>query len=753
MKPKSKYRAIGRALPRVEALDKVAGKTRYAADLTLPGMLWAKFLRSPHAHARIRSIDASGAKRLAGVHAVLTGEDLPPVLIGKRIKDIPILARERTRYAGEPVAAVAAETPEIAAEALTLIDVDYEILPSVTDPLKAIEPGAPRIHGDPAAYRNAETPPIELPNLQSVKIWQRGDLGAAFRGAERVFEHTFATQITHHGYIEPHACVVSVRPEGEVEIWASNKSPFALRDELAEDLGIPAERINVHILSVGGDFGGKASLIDVPICYFLSQRSGRPVKSVLDYTEELTASSHRHPSVITLRTGVRRDGTLSAMEARVVFDGGAYAGLKHAVGGGLGGPRFAGGSYRIPAIRIEAVIVYTNHVPGTQLRSPGCPQVIFAVESQLDIIARELRIDPVEFRLRNLLEEGEPNPLGQTWKDIRAKETLRAAAHAAGWRRKLPRFHGRGVALFERGTNSGRSGATIRLSADGKVTALIGVPDVGPGISTVVQQIVAEILGVEPENVAVEVGDTRSAPYDTGVGGSRSTNTAGHAAYAAASEVRIKVMEAAAAILGCAADQVAQKNGSFLGPKGKSIPAVEPFRLLADRRGGLFSHELILEPSTQPSVTSFCAQVAEVAVDPDTGQIRLKKLVTVHDAGMVLNPLTHQGQIDGGVVQGIGFALMEETPVIDGRIATSHLGEFKLPTIQDVPPLSTVILESPTGPVPYRGKAIGEIPNVPTAAAIANAVADAVGVRAFKLPISAEEVRRAIKERNGPSGR
>lgn len=750
MGARKRYQSIGKALPREEAAGKVSGETRYAADITPPGTLWAKILRSPHAHARIVSADTSRARDLPGVHVVLTGKDLPQVLMGKRIKDIPVLARERVRYVGEPVAAVAAENPEIAEEALSLIEIGYEELPSVTDPLEAIKPGAPRIHENPARYKNAERPEVESPNLQSVKVWQRGDLAPAFAGAERIFEHTFRTQLTHHGYIEPHACLVSVTPQGGVEIWASNKSPFALRDQLGEDLGISADRVKVHILSVGGDFGGKASLIDVPICYFLAERSGRPVKSVLGYAEELTASSHRHPSVITLRTGVKRDGTLTAMEARVVFDGGAYAGLKHAVGGGLGGPRFAGSSYRIPAVRIEAIIAYTNHVPGTQVRSPGCPQTVFAVESQLDLIARELGMDPVEFRLRNLLDNGEPNPLGQEWREIRAKETLRQAARSSRWsQRKKLRYRGRGVAVFERGTNSGRSGAAITLDKEGGVTVFIGVPDVGPGISTVVQQIVAEALGVAVKRVQVEVGDTDTVPYDAGVGGSRSTNTAGHAAYKAACEVREKLVEAAATNFGCGRDQVEQRNGSFRGPGRKALSFQKASSLLISKQGGSFSHGVNLEPSSQSPVTSFCSQVAEVEVDPESGQVRLKKLVTAHDAGTVLNRLTHQGQIDGGLIQGMGFALMEETSLLDGRIATTHMGEFKIPTIKDVPELSTVILESPTGPAPYQGKAIGEIPNVPTAAAIANAIADAVGVRFFKLPITSEEIHRALKKRAG----
>lgn len=433
------YGVIGKAVPRAEGQQKIAGQTRYAADVALPGMLWAKVLRSPYAHARILSVDTSKARTVPGVQAVLAAHDLPEVFVGKLIKDMPVLARDRVRYIGEPVAAVAAESVDIAEEALDLIEVRYEELTCVTDPLQAMQPNAMPIHENPAHYKNAGSHTVELPNLQSVKVMEQGDLRTAFEGSDRIFEHTFSTQLTHHGYLEPHACVVRVTPHTGVEIWASNKGPFVLRDQLAEDLGISPKNIKVHIMAVGGDFGGKASLIDVPICYFLAERSGHPVKLVLTFAEELTASSHRHPAVITLRTGVKLDGTLAAMEIKVVFSGGAYAAFKHAPGGTILGPRQAAACYRIPAIRIETYIVYTNHVSGTQVRAPGCPQVVFAVESQLDLIARELGRDPVEFRLQNLLRDGDVNPLGQRWQHIRAEETLRKTAQVSRWGRKKSR--------------------------------------------------------------------------------------------------------------------------------------------------------------------------------------------------------------------------------------------------------------------------------------------------------------------------
>ncbi len=740
------YRIVGKPLPRVEGVDKVTGKTLFTADLSIPGALWGKVLRSPVPHARVIKVDASKAKRLAGVHAVLAGADLSPVLVGSKMKDMPVLAWERVRYVGEPVAAVAAESREIAEEALNLIDVEYEEIQGVFDPVEAIRSGAPRIHDERSRYKNAPPVPEDIPNLQSVSVKKNGNVEEGFQKATRVFEHTFRTQLTHHGYLEPHACTVRLNSDGKVEVWASNKAPYNLRDQLAEDVGIAKERIKVHIMSVGGDFGGKVSLIDVPICYFLAERTDRPVKMALDYPEELMAAAHRHPAVITLRTGVEQDGTLSAVQAKVIFSGGAYAAFKINPEVTVLGGRRLGSYYRIPAIHVETWCVYTNQVPCTQTRTPGSPQVVFAMESQMDIIARELGLDPVELRLRNLLQEGDASPMGEKWQHISVRETLRKAVAASGWGRSRPKkYCGRGLALYERGTPGGKASAAITIEADGRITLLTGVPDVGPGFYTVVQQIVCETLAVSPDRVQVRFEDTDSLPYDPGTGGSKSTNTSGHAAYKAAREMRERLMAVAARKLGCSAEKIHQVRGRFVASGSKGISFEELARAAVAENGGPISHLTLYEPKDEPPVTSFAAQVAEVEVDPESGEINVKKITTAHDTGIVLNTLTFQGQVDGGVVIGLGFALMEETPMVEGRITTLNLGEFKIPCIKDIPKLTTVLLQSPTGPVPFQGKAIAEMPNVPTAAAIANAVADAVGVRLFELPLTAEKVYWKLK--------
>jgi CO/xanthine dehydrogenase Mo-binding subunit len=575
--------------------------------------------------------------------------------------------------------------------------------------------------------------------------WKNGDLDAGFAAAARVFEHTFCTPLSHHGYIEPCACTVQVHADGRVEVWAANKGPWGLRQQMAEDFGVPQDKIKIHIVHVGGDFGAKASLIDVPVAYHLSKATGRPVKLVFDYTDELLAGGHRHPATIMLRTGVHDDGTLAAIKAKVYFSGGAYGAQKaNPQVTVLGGRRLAS-MYRCSAIDVETYCAYTNQVPCTQTRTPGSPQIVFAFESQMDIIAKEMGIDPLELRRRNILHDGDTNPMGEKWNDILMGEVLDRVVRASGWKKGQPRRNrGWGMALYDRGAPEGKASSALILEAGGRVNILTGVPDVGPGYYTISQQMVCEVLGLPPEKVAVSFKDTDSLPFDPGTGGSKQTNTSGHAVHKSAREVREKLMQLAARELGCQPEEIRQEGGKLMAPNKKSTTTEKMIDRAVQENGGPVFHLTMFEPKDMPKVTGFAAQVAEVEVDPDTGSLKVLRLTTAHDTGVVINHLTLTGQIDGGVVTGLGFALMEENPMIDGKIATLTLGESKLPSIADIPRLETVLVESPTGPTPFGGKAIAENPNVPTAAAIANAVADAVGVRLFELPITAEKIYRAL---------
>ena len=741
------FRTIGKSLPRIEGEGKVTGQTKYAADLPFENLLWAKVLRASVPHARIVNVDTSKAKAFKGVRAVLTGADVKDIYVGTRVKDQPVLAYDKVRMGGDAVAAVAADTEEIAEEAIGLIDVQYEELPYVEDPIEALKPSAPLIHEDRNKYRNAAKLPEGMPghNLQSYVLWKNGDVEAGFQKAARIFEHIFRTPLSHHGYIEPCACTVQVHSDGRVEVWPSNKGPWGLREQMAEDFGVPAEKIKIHIVHVGGDFGAKASLIDVPIAYYLSKATGRPVKLVFDYTDELLAGGHRHPAVLALRTGVDQDGHFTAIKATIHFSGGAYGSQKaNPQVTVLGGRRLAS-MYRVPAISCETYCSYTNQVPCTQTRTPGSPQVVFAFESQVDIIAKEMGIDALELRRRNILHDGDANPMGEKWTDILMGEVLERVVKTSGWKKGgAKKNRGWGMALYDRGTPEGKASSALTLEADGKVNILTGVPDVGPGYYTVSQQMVCETLGLPPEKVGVVFKDTDSLPFDPGTGGSKQTNTSGHAVHQSAHEVRAKLVALAARELGCQPEEIQQQGGKLTAPNKKSTTTQKMIELAVKENGGPVFHLTNFVPKDMPKVTGFAAQVAEVEVDPTTGGVKVLNLTTAHDTGTVLNHLTLTGQIEGGVVTGFGFALMEENPMIDGKIATLTLGESKLPCIADLPPLKTVLVESPTGPTPYGGKAIAENPNVPTAAAIANAIADACGARLFELPLSAEKIYWAL---------
>lgn len=744
------YSIVGKPLGRTEGPAKVSGEAIYAADVRLPGMIWGKALRSPLPHARIVRIDTREAERMPGILAVLTASDLPDVLIGRRVYDMPVLARARVRFIGEKVAVVAAENLDVAEEALTRIEVEYEELPAVFDAQDAMTPGAPLLHPHYRSYPHAPAQYFsDLPNVHSHVTWQLGDVAQGFSQAEHIFEHTFTTHYVHQGYIEPHAAAVAIDSDGRVNLWTSNKMPFRTRELLADAVQIPKERIRVSLVPIGGDFGGKGSLMDVALCYHLSQRTGRPVKMVMTYTEELMAGNPRHPTTIVLRTGVTREGKIVAREASVIFNSGAYAAFKPTPIVNITGANQAAGAYGIPHIKIDAYSVYTNSVPAGHMRAPGDPQVSYAVESSMDMMAEALGIDPLEFRRRNLLKDGDLLPTGHPVEHVKVQDTLEAAVHASHWGQPKPRPHiGRGVAVAHRHIGIGDANAQLSIERDGTVMLLTTVPDTGTGSHTVLRQIVAETLSLPVEQVTVKVGTTDTFENDSGAGGSRVTHVAGQAAYQAANELHTLIREVAAQVLGCPADEVRLNDGHCTATNGPSRSLS-----LVDVAGAALAHERPLRVhklyrvSQYPHVTAFSAQVVELEVDPETGQVKLLEVVTAHDVGTVINPLGHQGQIDGGLIQGIGFGMMEEMRTEEGRISTLSLGDYKIPNIKDIPPLKTVLIQGAHGPVPFEGKSIGENSITPITAAIANAVYDAIGVRIHDLPITAEKVYQALRAR------
>jgi CO/xanthine dehydrogenase Mo-binding subunit len=525
-------------------------------------------------------------------------------------------------------------------------------------------------------------------------------------------------------------------------VWASHKLPYTLRAQLAELIDRPESDVVIHPVTIGGDFGSKGAPFDIPLGYHLALQTGRPIKFVANSHDDLVSFSHRHPSQITLRTGVRRDGTITARDAHIVFNTGAYGALKPSEDGMLTGADYAGGPYRIPNLHVEAFAVYTNQPPAGYMRAPGHPQVCFAVETHMDLLARELGMDPVELRLRNLVREtadGYP---------AHASEVLETAARvvregATLVTRKGGRLlSGRAVAICERGTGFGEGSSDVTVNPDGTVTLVTGLPDNGTGALTVIAQVVAEVLGLPAQRVHLVRGTTDALPTDVGSAADRMTNVAGHAAMAAAEQVREQLTPLAATMLGV--DTVSWQAGAWQAADGRRV-TVDELATEMVRPDDPLAHAQVTLSQPRSLDRDYCAQAAEVEVDTETGEVRLRRFITVQDVGTIINPLGHQGQIDGGLVQGIGYSLTEELVLEEGRIVNGHFGDYKLPTSADIPELTSINIPSGTGPGPFQAKAIGELSCVPTAAAIANAVANAIGTPILDLPITAERVLAALE--------
>ena len=745
------HQAMGTPLPRVDGVDKVTGRARYTADVPADNLAWAKTLRSPYPHARIRRIDATKAAGVAGVHAVLIGADVAGLRFGRRIVDIPLLADGVVRFAGEQVAAVVADDEEIADRALALIEVDYEPLPAIFDASDAMAGDAPLLHPDMRSYEGIAPSDDPPSNVSDIHVWGQGDPAAGFNQAEVIVENTFDLPVVHQLYMEAHACQASLDESGRLHIWANNKTPYNAKWQVAAALGIEPDDVLVHPVTIGGDFGGKGSPMNMALCCFLAKRAGRPVRMVFDYTEELLAANPRHSAVVWMRTGARRDGTLVAQEAEIVFNGGAYAGFKPR--SFLVGAASAGGPYRIPHTRITARTVYTNRVPCGHMRGPGEAQTLFALESQLDLLALELGIDPAEFRRRNVVREGDATAVGHVFVDVHAVETLDAALDASAYWDVAPavepgwRF-GRGIALADRPPGGGEANAEVEFLADGTVLVSTPVFEQGSGTYTLLTQVVMETLGVSADRVRLQVVDTDRVRWDSGVGANRVARIATQAAYDAAVAARTRLFELAEEEWGWEQPAIELHDGELTRP-GSDVSADSGGRrawrsLITPGVSEAYASANV-DQSDPATVTSFTAQVAEVAVDVETGQVALLRLTTAHDVGRIINPMGHQGQINGGAVMGIGYGLLEELPMDGGQVTGLSMADVKMPSIADVPELQTVLLHAESGLGPYQIKSIGEAANGPVSAAIANAIADAVGVRIRALPLTAERVHAAIK--------
>jgi CO/xanthine dehydrogenase Mo-binding subunit len=707
-------------------------------------MLWGKVLRSTISYGRIKSIDVSKARQVPGVKAVITGQDVTGLRIGRCIYDTPVLADGVVRFIGEKVAAVAAETEEAADQALDLIEVEYEEMEPLLDPVQAAKAEAPILHPDLLSYKGLPVPVEQLSNVFVYIKWGKGDIEAGFKQADLIVENTFRTQVTHQSYLEPHACVVKADSSGGAEIWSCSKTPFAVRTQLSNCIGIAKEKLVFHPTHIGGDFGGKGGFMDVPACYFLSLKSGQPVKMVMDYSEELVAGNPRHPAVIKVKTGAKRDGTIVAHHMDFAFDSGAYGSMKPA--GYLIGAQTCAGPYKIANCLIEERLVYTNKVPCGHMRAPGDPQGFFANESQMDMVARKLGMDPAEFKRKNMLHDGDETPIGGHISHIRGVEALDKAIQLSGYNKPKPKNVGRGLSFSEWSPSGGEGNVFVKIEEDGKVKVSSPVVDQGAGVLTVIVECVGQELGVPADEIELTQLDSSTVPSDGGVGGSRATRVYGNASCEAGVNARKELFNVVAQRMEMNLDELALADGFVVHRPTKRRMS---FAEVVKAKGSPVNAKGYYKSAEKSHDASVSAQIAEVHVDPETGQITLRQMISAHTTGKVINPLMHQGQIDGGVVFGLGYALTEEITFDGGRVTTTNFGEFKIPNIQDIPPLKTAVMETvPQGPGPYNSLAIGEVANTPTAAAIANAVADACGARITDLPITAEKIFEALKKRH-----
>jgi CO/xanthine dehydrogenase Mo-binding subunit len=715
---------------RIEGREKVSGAAAYAADAALPGMLWAAFVASPLPHARIVAVDTAAARALPGVHAVLTGTDIGERFLGRALFDWPVLATDIVRFAGQYVVAVAADTREIAEAAARAVDVRYDELPAIFDPEAALAPDAPVLHEHPERYPfiiAGGRRPVPHPNVQGYLHDARGDVDAAFAGAHRVFEHRFTTPRYFGAAIEPRATLVWIDGSGIVHVKSTNKSPFALRQQLSISTGLPQESIVVEPAFIGGDFGAKGLSVDEFVCYFLARATGRPVKAVRSYLDDMRSTNVRHAAAIWLKTGVSAGGQIVAMSGRVVFNGGAY-------GAGKPIPTVLPAiraipelPYRIPSASWEVLAVYTNTVPAGHVRSPGEPQMLFAIESHFDMIARAIGDDPIAFRLTNAIRTGDRTPDDHEIPAPRLVEVLERLRIESRWEHPLPPGHGRGVAVSMRHVGGGKTSVKLTPCAGGNIRFETGLADQGGGARTAVQRIVAATLGIPLERVEIVQAGTDRAGNDPGAGGSRVTHIVGNAALRA----------------------VEQLGAALTAAGWDGTAAAWPAAVDALARSGSAGFIGAYDSSTNPAAhaNTYSGYVIEVAVDAETGAVRIEDVLFVADTGTVINPLAHRGQIDGGFVFGLGHTMTEELIVEDGHIQNLSLADYKLPSMRDIPPFRAVLLDDTPGPGPFGAKSAGELCNSSVGPAIANAVAAACGARVMTLPITSERVFAQLQEK------
>jgi CO/xanthine dehydrogenase Mo-binding subunit len=747
---------VGVSLPRTDGREKVTGRAVFITDLHIPGMVHAKLWRSPLPHARIRGIDMAAAVASPGVLAVLTADDFTAYdrYFGPAFKDQPMLAIDRVRYAGEPVVAVIASSEREAEAALRLLDVDLDALPAVTNLDEALAPDAPLLHETlrtSGHFRDlSNLRPVPGTNICHHFQYERGDIDQGFAAADHVFEHTFTFPMVHHYSMEPHVSIAQTE-EDRITVWAATQHPFPVRKELADIFHLPLARVEVIVPYLGGAYGNKSYTKLEPLTVAMSRAVGRPVRLAFS-VEESFKIVRRAAARVKIKTGINNDGTLVARHCIAHYQIGAYADV---------GPRIvqkagytAGGPYRIPHLRIDTHAVYSNTVNSVAFRGYGVPQLAWAYESQMDIMAEHLGRDALDLRLQNLLHRGEVFAPGDLPIDCDFLGSLKIAAEAIGWHEPVPAGHGRGLAcVIKAPLAPSVSSAIVRMHADGSATILAGTIEFGQGARTVLCQIVAEELALPLTWVRLALPEFGMSPYDQATSSSRSTTLMGLALQTAARDIRDQLVAMAAAQQQLPPERLLLRQGAVEGPAIRI-----PYSELLQNRYGMPGGELIgrgiyrgergaplggVAPFWEVSLAA-----AEVSVDDTTGQVHLERYISIADVGKAINPLQCESQEEGGVMMGIGHTFFENLVYEDGQLLNPWLIDYRIPIMSDLPPeMRSILVENGDGPGPFGAKGIGESGLMPTSPAIANALARAAGVRITELPLTPERVHRALRSR------
>jgi CO/xanthine dehydrogenase Mo-binding subunit len=756
---REEYSVIGHRVPKYDAIQKVTGRADFMIDLKLPGMLYGKILRSRRPHARILKIDKSRAETLSGVVAVITAADTPRIRFGFMKDNLPLKDKKVLSYRDE-VAAVAAVDEETASRAIELIDVEYEQLPPIFDPLEAMKDGAPRLHDESSS--NMVNLPFNFRHGDPDEVFQRKDVVSV--------ENTFRLHFIAHSALGTMGVMASYEPDGQLTIWSNTQAPFLYQREIADALGLEPEKVRVIQPYIGGSFGRGMDVYPVDvITALLSMKTRRPVKILFSREEDLGNSPTRQPAIIKIRTAASHEGKLQARKVEVVLDVGAY------VSWGAFDARVmmatSTGQYRIDNVEFVALPVYTNNPYSGTMRGAGNPQINFAIESQMDILAERLGIDPLDFRLRNVNRPGDVTCQGMKIGTCSMEETLQVAAKEIGWKglHKAGKNLGIGfstlfhVAGGARVYRSDGCGAIVRIDDFGKVTVIIGASEIGTGSDTAITQIVAEELGVPLSKVELVNSDTSIKPWDVGIHASRMTFVGGNAALLAARRAKEQLFRLAAEELGGDPSGMEMKDGMIYSRANpsRSIEYAKLVRRVHFRQGGtVVISTAFYDPPTEmadektqmgniSAAYAFGTQAVLVQVDPETGKIEVLRVVAVHDAGRILNPIGAEGQIEGGVAMSLSYALTEQLVLDEGAVLNPSFADYKLLTIGETPEIKVIFVGEPDPAGPFGAKGVGEHGCVPTAAALANAVYDALGVRAYELPLTPERILKLTSERVG----